>query len=88
MSFIRHITHIVQNILVDALSSLNESLLDVLRRLGGGLHEDEAVLLSEACTFLIGHLAAVVEIGLVADEHDGHGGGGVLAGLFKPFRQV
>ena len=73
-------------------------LLDVGRSLGRGLQEDQTVLLSKLGALFGRHGSAtyypywlhspVVQIRLVADQHNHHVGGSVLTRLGQPLRQL
>lgn len=56
--------------------------------LGRGLQEDEPVLLGKLLALLEAHGSAVLQIALVADQHDDHVRVGVLTRLFQPPREV
>ena len=61
---------------------VQEGILDVGSRLGGRFEKVEPVLLGEGFALLLGYGALRFQVGLVADEHDGHVGIGVLPGVF------
>lgn len=73
---------------VDRPCCPDERVLDVVRGLGAGLQENEPVLLGEGRPFLRRNGPAVRQVGLVADQHDGHGRVGVRAGVLEPRREV
>jgi len=75
-------------VLVNLLGRVDESLLDVGGSFGGSLEEDEAVLLGELLALLGGDGPPVVEVALVADEHDRHVRVRVLPCVLQPARQV
>ena len=54
------------------LGSVDESLLDVGSRFGGCLEKDELVLVGKLLPLLCAHRTPVLQIALVADEHDRH----------------
>lgn len=73
---------------VDDLSTLDEGSVHVLSRLGGGLDEEEAVLVGKGLAFGCRDLAAGLQVGLVSDKDDGHVRAGMLASILQPCRQV
>lgn len=80
------IVHASVNVVIYHLTCLQECLLYIECCLGRGLQENESVLLGESLTFLRADLSTVVQIRLVADEHDHYVGVAVLAHLFQPSR--
>lgn len=69
---------------VDLPGRVDESLLDIGGRLGGGLHEDEAVLPGKGLALLALHVPPRLQITLVAYEHDDHVAVAVLPGVLQP----
>lgn len=82
------IEHTLLNLLVDLSGGLDEGLLDIVGCLGAGLQEDETVLASKLLAFLDAHGSPVIEVALVADQHDGHVGVGMLTGILEPRAKV
>ena len=78
----------VLGLLVDLLGGLDESLLDLLGRLGGGLNEVQTVLLSEGLSFLTSDLTGSLHIALVSDEDDNNVVGRALAAILEPRGEV
>lgn len=76
------------NVSVDLLRRVYERLLHVVRRLGRRFHEDQTVFVGECLPLLGAHGAAMLQIVLVANEHNDHVGLGVLTGLLQPPPQV
>eukprot|EP00215_Chloropicon_roscoffensis_P008709 CAMPEP_0196639540 /NCGR_PEP_ID=MMETSP1085-20130531/2100_1 /TAXON_ID=41879 ORGANISM="Pycnococcus sp, Strain CCMP1998" /NCGR_SAMPLE_ID=MMETSP1085 /ASSEMBLY_ACC=CAM_ASM_000807 /LENGTH=223 /DNA_ID=CAMNT_0041968585 /DNA_START=143 /DNA_END=815 /DNA_ORIENTATION=+ len=87
VGFIRDVKDSLLDLVVDLPRRVDEGLLDVVRGLGGGLHEDQPVLFGEGLPLLRGHRPPVSQVRLVADEHDGHIRVRVLPGVVKPGRQ-
>jgi len=50
----------------------------------GSLHEHQPVLLGELFAFFGANCSPVREVTLVANEHDGHIGVGMLPGILQP----
>jgi len=63
-------------------------LLDVLSGLGGGLEEEQVVLLGEGSAFLLAHLPLALQVALVADQHDDDVAVAVLSAVLEPRRKV
>ena len=76
------------HLLVDVVGDVDERLLDVLRGLGRRLEEEQPVLLRKLLTLLCLHHTAVVEICLVANQHDRRVLARVLPAVLQPRRQV
>lgn len=63
-------------------------LLDVLSGLGGGLEEEQVVLLGEGSALLLAHLPLALQVALVADQHDDNVAVAVLPAVLEPRRKV
>merc|ERR1719221_1788743 len=87
IAVIAEIIDIVLDVLVDLPRSVDESILHVLRCLRRRLPKDESILPSESSTLLIAHLP-VVQVRLVADEHDHRVRVRVLPRLLEPAGEV
>ena len=87
-SIVAQVVDAAINIVVDHLTRLQESLLNIKARFGRRLQEDEAVLLGEALAFLGAHLASAIEVRLVAYEHEHDVGVAILPDLLEPTCQM
>eukprot|EP00290_Baffinella_frigidus_P005168 CAMPEP_0180134656 /NCGR_PEP_ID=MMETSP0986-20121125/10299_1 /TAXON_ID=697907 /ORGANISM="non described non described, Strain CCMP2293" /LENGTH=208 /DNA_ID=CAMNT_0022075073 /DNA_START=132 /DNA_END=759 /DNA_ORIENTATION=- len=83
-----HVEHALLDLAVDLFRGVDKRLLHVVCGLGRGFQKDEPVLPCERFALSVGDGAAVLEVALVPDEHDGHVGVGVLQRVLKPRRQV
>mmetsp|Transcript_23456 Transcript_23456/g.69088 ORF Transcript_23456/g.69088 Transcript_23456/m.69088 type:complete len:208 (-) Transcript_23456:116-739(-) len=88
VALVAHVEDALLDLVVDGACGGYEGVLHVGGGLGGRLQEDEAVLLGELLPLLVGHGSAVLKVRLVADEHDGHVGVGVLARVLEPRGEV
>jgi len=68
--------------------SVDERILDVVRRLCARLHEHQSVFFGERFALLRRDLAPVCEVAFVSYEHDGHVCVGVLLGILEPACEV
>ena len=67
---------------------MQEGLFNIIGCFSRGLHEYEAVLLSEPLSLLCADLSPGVEVRLVSDKHDRHVRVAVLSDFFEPPRQM
>ena len=88
MTFIGHIDRTGQNVIVNLLRGVHKGILHIEGGLGAGFQKDQTILLREGPSLLRGHRAAVLQIVLVADQHNYHVALAVLPGLLEPSRQM
>ena len=82
------IVHAFLDLPIDRVCRLHESRLYIISRLGGGFHENKAMLVREILTFFEADGSSGFQVALVPDEHDGHIRVAVLLSLSKPSVQV
>eukprot|EP00227_Mantoniella_beaufortii_P021557 CAMPEP_0197591626 /NCGR_PEP_ID=MMETSP1326-20131121/13819_1 /TAXON_ID=1155430 /ORGANISM="Genus nov. species nov., Strain RCC2288" /LENGTH=295 /DNA_ID=CAMNT_0043157157 /DNA_START=218 /DNA_END=1100 /DNA_ORIENTATION=+ len=76
------------DLLADLPRRVDERLLHVVAGLGRRLQEHQAVLARERLALLGADGAAVRDVALVADQHDGHVGVGMLPRVLEPAGEV
>jgi len=82
------VEHALLDLVVDFPGGVDECLLDVGGRLGGGLHEDEPVLPGERLPLLPLYVPSSLQVTFVSNEHDDHVAVAVLPGVLQPGGQV
>lgn len=67
---VREVVNTLVDVFVNNRARLQKGFLDVGSGLGGGFHEDEAVLFGKHLAFVGGNLATRIKVAFVANQHD------------------